>query len=586
MRWGSGHWESAVDRGREPVLLLRLEPWYRVFLGNLKDLAWRRRQPPLRITSPLAPFWPDVFVSRRLPWGRFGESAIFHAVAIVLMWAGSQFLLLQPRPMQRPIFHKSDVIYYSASEYLPPLNTGVATARTAQKGDPEYAPQPIISVPPEPDNRTQTIVTPPQVKLNQDVPLPNVVAWSEEELPGVPLAATARAADELRLPTVATAVVAPAPEVAKVETEPAPSLPQGIVPPPPGVDLASARQPIRGPQPRVIEPPPNVDASIQRRGDINIGASQVVPPAPQLPVAAQHSFALAGAAAAGKLPQAVIPPPPSVGAAGPTRAGGRLITLGIHPAPPSGSVEPPAGNRRGRFAATPEGKQGAAGTPDLTANSQASGQGTAAGNLRSASELPFGLVVGTPPQHSQRSTIAGQGGANGTGSSSFRLPPQSSSLMARAIIPSRVSSQPAAEVPEPKATEVDRRVFHDHKFYSMTLNLPNLNSAGGSWVIHFAELNATSGGTLIAPLPTRAVDPAYPAELMRENVQGTVTLYAVIHSDGSVGDVRVLEGTNDRLNEYAREALVRWHFRPASKNGSAVALEAVVTIPFRAHSAF
>ena len=130
--------------------------------------------------------------------------------------------------------------------------------------------------------------------------------------------------------------------------------------------------------------------------------------------------------------------------------------------------------------------------------------------------------------------------------------------------------------------ELEKKVFGDRKFYSMTLNMPNLNSAGGSWVIRFAELKEDSAhGDLVAPLATRKVDPGYPAELMRRNVQGTVTLYAVIRSDGSVGEVRVLRGVDERLDEYARIALSHWHFHPAMKNGYAVDLEAVVLIPFR-----
>jgi TonB family protein len=132
-------------------------------------------------------------------------------------------------------------------------------------------------------------------------------------------------------------------------------------------------------------------------------------------------------------------------------------------------------------------------------------------------------------------------------------------------------------------TELEKKVFGARKFYSMTLNMPNLNSAGGSWVMRFAELKEdTESGDLVAPLATRKVDPGYPAELMRRNVQGTVTLYAVIRSDGSVGEVRVLRGVDERLDEYARAALSHWHFHPATKNGSAVDLEAVVLIPFRA----
>jgi TonB family protein len=115
----------------------------------------------------------------------------------------------------------------------------------------------------------------------------------------------------------------------------------------------------------------------------------------------------------------------------------------------------------------------------------------------------------------------------------------------------------------------------------MTLNLPNLNSQGGSWVIHFAELaNNESKGELAAPVATTEVHPAYPTELMRHNVQGTVTLYAVIHNDGSVGEVRVLRGVDDRLDEYACRALAQWRFRPATKDGAPIDLEAVVVIPF------
>ena len=83
-------------------------------------------------------------------------------------------------------------------------------------------------------------------------------------------------------------------------------------------------------------------------------------------------------------------------------------------------------------------------------------------------------------------------------------------------------------------------------------------AAGGSWIMHFAELQQPRpSGDLTPPVPTQAVDPAYPSELMRENVQGTVTLYAVIHSDGHVSDVRVLQGVDERLDRYATAALAR-----------------------------
>jgi TonB family protein len=141
-------------------------------------------------------------------------------------------------------------------------------------------------------------------------------------------------------------------------------------------------------------------------------------------------------------------------------------------------------------------------------------------------------------------------------------------------------------MPSNAASDLERKVFGGRKFYSMTLNVPNLNSAGGSWVMHFAEMKeGESQSDLTAPVATQAVDPGYPLELMRQNVQGTVTLSAVIRSDGSVGNVEVLRGVDDRLDVYARAALARWRFRPATRNGDAVALQAVVMIPFRPRKA-
>ena len=119
--------------------------------------------------------------------------------------------------------------------------------------------------------------------------------------------------------------------------------------------------------------------------------------------------------------------------------------------------------------------------------------------------------------------------------------------------------------------------------------MPNLNSAGGSWVIRFAEKNheTTNPGNdavaanLSQPMATRKVDPAYPLQLMRENVAGTVILYAVIHADGSVGNVRILRGVDERLDRFAAEAVAQWKFNPATRNGSPVDVEATFQIPFR-----
>lgn len=524
MKQGSGLTKSAVQARPRPVpvptFLLHHEPWPRVFFRNLADL-WPRASPTLQLVSKPAPFWPDVFVVSRLPWLRFLESALGHVVVIAGLWGLSQVWVLRPRVIEPPPFTRADVIYYPASEYLPPLNTGSLPKAVFQRGDPEYAPQPIISVPPEADNRSQTIVTPPDIKLKHEAPLPNIVEWSHDSVP-VPLAATERSAAEMKIPSLSASVV---------------------------------------------EPPPRLEASSRRRlGDINIGHPDVIAPAPQLPVAEQRAVPPMAQTTLGNSAPDVVPPPPSTQGINTGRSGGRLIALGIHPVTPAAPMEVPAGNRRGTFAATPEGKRGATGTPDITSSTDghsASG-GNGAGVADRSGAVPPGLYVGGAAGHANPG-----GGTTIAGAS----PPHTTSI----------PRQPAREVSEDRATELDRKVFGGRKVYSMALNMPNLNSAGGSWVIRFAELTASHDqGDLTAPVATQKVDPGYPAELMRKNVEGTVMLRAVIESDGTVDEVRILRGVDDRLDEYARAALSRWHFLPGTKNGSPVAIEAVVMIPFRA----
>ena len=59
----------------------------------------------------------------------------------------------------------------------------------------------------------------------------------------------------------------------------------------------------------------------------------------------------------------------------------------------------------------------------------------------------------------------------------------------------------------------------------------------------------------------RKVDPGYDPGAVREGVEGTVVLYAVIHQDGKVDSVRVVRSLHPRLDENAVQALLRWQFQ-------------------------
>jgi TonB family protein len=309
---------------------------------------------------------------------------------------------------------------------------------------------------------------------------------------------------------------------------------------------------MQAPQLAVVAPPPALDATSDRRiGDMNIGHSAVIAPAPQLSVAEQRTMARSGAALRRNGSQ-VIAPPPSLGASGRARSGGAVVALSLNPAV---GAPPPAvaGNRRGTFSSTPSGHRGASGAlADSGANEGASG--------KSNSKLPSGLYVGN------------NSGVNGV----------NPNLIANARPPRIGRSEQTTSAGNVSA--VERQVFGDRKIYSLSLNMPNLNSGGGSWIIRFAPLGEDSTHAqeqVSSPVATQKVDPAYPLELMRQNVQGTVILYGVIHADGSVSNVRVLRSVDGRLDRFASDAISKWKFEPATKAGAPVDVEATFWIPFR-----
>lgn len=594
-------------------LLIERPAWPRVFFGNLRDLVFPRQLPPIELQSAPAPFWHDVFVTGRLPWNRFLQSGAYHVFAIALLVGFTRFFALQPQVVAMPVFDHAQVIYYQPSEYLPPLDTRSAEAAQPVKADPEFSRQPIISVPPEADNRSQTIVTPPSVKLQRDVAMPNIVAWSENmekprlAIPPVPLTP---AADIARIaPQLENSVVAPPPDAAHLtHRRNSPTLQTSVVAPPPEVNGSNAAF-FQALQPAIVAPPPSVEIALTRPlGDLSIGRSSVIAPAPQLSLAEQRAVGGSHFSGVGGGAPRVVPPPPSVSGSGPVGESfggrGRVIALSLHPAV-SAPPDLPAGNRRGAFAATPEGHAGASGSPGAdTGGSKQNGSGA---SRKGASNLPAGLYVGSAV--AKTSPVAGDPSKASTNSASIRS--VNPNLMA-SVRPPLVTSAPVRPVQPETATklsEAERAVFGSRKVYSLTLNMPNLNSAGGSWVIRFSELghdlqnhdsqnhdssrqdsnrhdsanrdaNAPAS-ELSQPAATRKVDPAYPLQLMKENVAGTVILFAIIHADGTVGNVRVLRGVDDRLDRFASEAVAQWQFQPAMKNGSPVDVEATFQIPFR-----
>ncbi|MEO6119404.1 MAG: TonB family protein, partial [Terriglobales bacterium] len=419
------------------------------------------------------------------------------------------------------------------------------------------AKQEIISVPVGPDNSTQTIVNPPHPNvLRQEVPLPNMMVWTN--IPAPPVAALK---SQVKLPRMEFTPVAPAPETSQLR-------PQSRL----KMTTADA-----------VEAQPSLDAVKTKRSDLTLAsAPDAVAPAPKLELPLQRG-SMAGLSQGA---QNAVPPPPTLGApsTGP-QAAGQLLALSARPQPPSAEIKVPDGSRSGVFAAGPTGRAGAPGTPNIPASGGSSDTGT--GN-RDARTPGAGTGEGTSPL----AGISVTGGSSQPAAGAVvAAPPRAAPSTVASATPFPRYDRPPPIYPPPSRAEdrkiengsLENKVFGGRKSYSMQLNMANLTSSGGSWIIRFAELKESKEqGELSTPTVTNKVDPAYPPDLIKDQVEGVVTLYAVIHADGSVGGVRVLRGIHERLDENAIKALGRWHFRPAMKNGVAVDLEAVVSVPFKA----
>ena len=76
-----------------------------------------------------------------------------------------------------------------------------------------------------------------------------------------------------------------------------------------------------------------------------------------------------------------------------------------------------------------------------------------------------------------------------------------------------------------------------------------------------------SGGITLV----RKVQPVYPAVMQSARVSGQVQLDAIIHADGTIGDVTVLRSTNGVFAQSAIDAVKQWKYTP-------IGFEAIVTV--------
>jgi TonB family protein len=268
-----------------------------------------------------------------------------------------------------------------------------------------------------------------------------------------------------------------------------------------------------------------------------------------------------------------------------------FISLSATPGPPA-PVALPQGNLAARVSISPEGKQ--PGVPGGSPNGMPGANGGVGGAQGSSGGTATSTGNG---KNGQDVSISGGHPAANNGIAGSDRPLKLAAPTAHPLILKPDARAKSDDVPEktgppnfaalPPSAQPEQ-IFASKKVYKLLVNMPNLNSATGSWILNFSELSSNTQGPhpatsdVSAPAPMRKVDPKYPPTLIKEHVEGEVVLYAVIRSDGSVDSIQLVRGIDDQLDANAMQALSQWKFRPATKQGAPVDLEAIVHIPFHA----
>jgi TonB family protein len=518
--------------------------WGSFHQNFLSSVAVSFQRTHLLKTDPLTFVFRDCRVERSFPRRAFLAAALLHIAFVIFPWQN-----LPGASRHNPSFDNTQLTWSGSIEDLPFLTVPRARATTPRKSVPDPPPaehsvdafhprQRIYTDPVHPTHPRQTLINPAApAEAPKFLPaMPNIVQLAASQVPARPhIEISEQALTKLhphKARTVAT-TDAPSPDL------------------------------------------PNLE---QRPAEISLAATPTGPARPKLEINAGSAPRVASRKQTGDAAAPEVPAVPSEVNGG---APSTLIALSANPAPPAPVVPVPQGNLAARVAMSPDGKPGAPGNspgPAKSGNGDSHGNGT---GRAGKSDIGISISGGSPKPNANSS---GLGGAL-----KLSLPKTQSGL--KRPDPNADADDPPERIGPPNFATLPpgakpELIFTSRRVYSMNINMPNLSSATGSWIIHFSELHLGGSaahrlGEVNAPVALRKVDPKYPQTLVQDHVEGEVILYGVIRRDGAVDSIQLVRGIDPQLDAYSIEAFAQWKFQPATKEGQPVDLEAIVYIPFR-----
>lgn len=449
----------------------------------------------------------------------------------------------------------------------------------------------IISNPPHPDNQLLTLkneMKPPDPRPPKELKIPDLISGGPAPTPEAGKSAPP-APEKVDIPTPEKPVPVTTPKLPPVPVVPViPEVQAAPPPPPPELNLTSTLPDLPAPHLEVPPPPPPVKAP-----------EKSPTPTPPGPTSARSESASKQVATPtpGSSPSSPNNKSGGTGIGDTEKPGGgpQIVSLSVNQVPLTDLSSIPGGRHAGAFSISPAGKVGGSpgGVPGGSPEGGEGGPGPGGDRSLAVGKgkgVPGGGGSGGPASNpSAELGLSISGPSGGTGITAGTLPPLKPEDLVYPVKPDTPKAKaPTMVVSTGAFGGGGLRIFgvlHSDKIYSVYFSMP-----GRSWILqycvhdHTAQPDPTTRivqfhmqAALVPPAPIVQSDFHRP---MSDN-PGSVgyVLHGIIHDDGSVGDLKVLEGGDPVSNAAAIIAFSRWKFRPATRGGVPVELEVLVGIP-------
>ncbi len=282
----------------------------------------------------------------------------------------------------------------------------------------------------------------------------------------------------------------------------------------------------------------------------------------------------------------LLPAPSSpIPRAGPETDAGNLVVVGLDPSASAVELALPSGNRWGDFSVGPP----APGSNSGPGPSSGSGASGGAGGGAVGERQTRGENGGSDRAIPSPVAIAGSRSAETAGGVLAQLPPGMIYPVVQPVNGIRKNTLVIAAGPMGGGGLRVYGALNCTSIYSIFLPMP-----GKNWSLEYCEISSPDAQVpaevnpstihLDKPLIPPDVDLDHRFDFKRTPVPGPKTdhliiLKGVIATDGTVQNLAVYQSVSAELDKAAEAAFSQWHFKPAMRDGKAVAVAILVGIP-------